>query len=104
MSFQDGQPVMEEIGAWSSTRGTTMSENAWHCIEMHMAAPSASTLMEFWVDGTKNSATLNGSFGTSTTWDYMEFGDIVLGSGTNGPGTFYLDEIVAADSYVGTLP
>jgi hypothetical protein len=102
ISFLNGAPIMEEVGAWGAVTGSTISEGAWHCIEMHAATPSASTLMELWVDGVKNSSTLNGAFGSSTTWDYIQFGDVVLGGGTNGTGTFYLDELVVSNSYVGT--
>jgi hypothetical protein len=102
MSFKDGVPNMEEVGAWGAAKGSAVSEGAWHCIEMHGATPSASTLMEFWVDGVKNSATLNGAFSGSTTWDYMELGDVVLGGGSNGTGAFYIDEVVVSNSYVGT--
>jgi hypothetical protein len=102
ISFQDGAPIMEEIGNWGAVVGSAVSENAWHCIEMHAATPSASTLMELWVDGVKNSSTLNGAFSGSTTWDYIEFGDVVLGGGSNGTGTLYMDELVVSNSYVGT--
>ena len=106
MSVNSGYPKMEEIGAWGGIQSpAVLSENAWHCIEMHMATPSASTLMEFWVDGVKNSATLNGSFSGSSTYDRIDFGDVGLATGsTNGDGTFYLDELVASNSYNGTLP
>ena len=103
MSFKDDVPNMEEVGAWGSAKGSAISEGAWHCIEMHGATPSASTLMEFWVDGVKNSGTLNGGFNGSTTWDYIELGDVVLGGGTNGTGAFYMDEVVVSNSYVGPL-
>ena len=54
--------------------------------------------MEFWVDGVKNTATLNGSFGGSTTYDKIEFGDVCLAtSGANGNGTFYLDELIVSN-------
>jgi YHS domain-containing protein len=102
MSFKDGVPNMEEVGAWGSAKGSAISEGAWHCIEMHGATPSASTLLEFWVDGIKNSTTLYGSFSGSTTWDNMDLGDTVLGGGTNGTGAFYMDEVVVSNSYVGT--
>jgi hypothetical protein len=102
MSFQNGVPIMEEVGSWGAASGSAVSENAWHCVEMHMATPSASTLMEFWIDGVKNSTTLNGSFSGSTTYDHIDFGDVALGAGSNGAGTFYLDEIVVSNSYVGT--
>jgi hypothetical protein len=95
-------PVLEEIGAWGGTTGATaLSENAWHCIEVHGATPSASTLLEFWLDGTKNSTTINGSFSGSTTWDYMEFGDVAVGGGANGTGTFYMDEVIVSNAYNG---
>jgi hypothetical protein len=102
MTLLGDAPLMEEIGNWTSVQGSALSENQWHCIEMHAATPSASTLMELWVDGVKNSSTINGTFSGSTTWDYIEFGDVVLGGGANGTGTFYLDEIVVSNSYVGT--
>jgi hypothetical protein len=102
ISFLNGAPIMEEVGNWGAVTGAAVSENQWHCIEMHMAAPSAGTLMELWVDGVKNSATLNGAFGGGATWDYMELGDVVLGGSTNATGTFYMDEVVVSNSYVGT--
>ena len=101
MSLMAGEPVMEEVGAWTGAGwGSALSENQWHCIEMHMATPSASTLMEFWIDGVKNSATLNGSFSGSTTYDHIEFGDVVANA--SGTGTLYLDELMVSNSYVGT--
>ena len=101
-TFLGDAPLMEEVGNWGAVQGSALSENAWHCIEMHAATPSASTLMELWVDGVKNSSTLNGAFSGSTTWDYIQFGDVVLGGGANGTGTVYLDELVVSNSYVGT--
>jgi len=99
-------PSMEEVGAWGTVQSATaLTENAWHCLELHMATPSASTLMEFWVDGVKNATTLNGSFGSSTVYTYMEFGDVILNSsGTNGNGTFYLDELIVANYYIDPSP
>ena len=104
MSFQEGAPVMEEVGAWHGATGSAVSEGAWHCIETHGTAPSTTTLLEFWVDGVLNGTALIANFSGSTTWDYMELGDIVLGGGANGTGTFYMDEAVVSNSYVGTLP
>ena len=63
------------------------------------------TLMEFWVDGVKNGATLNGSFSGSTTYDHIEFGDVFLtSSGSNGNGTFYLDEVIVSNVYIDPTP
>ena len=101
LSFHDGAPVMEEVGSWGSAQGPVISENAWHCVEMHVAAPSASTPMEFWVDGASN-GTLSGSFSGSSTFDHLELGDVCMGGGVNGTGTFYMDEVVVSNSYVGT--
>ena len=70
---------------------------------MYMATPSASTAMQYWVDGT-STGTLSGSFSGSTVYTYMEFGDVSVGSGTNVISTFYLDEIVVSDTYNGPLP
>ena len=104
LSFQNDQAILEEIGNWSSTYGATISENAWHCVETHGATPSASSLVEFWVDGVKNSTTLNGAFVVGATWDYMELGDIICAGTDAGTGSFYLDEVAVSDTYVGTLP
>ena len=64
-------PMMEEVGVGAILAASAISENAWHCLEIHMAPPSASTLMEFWVDG-KRAGTLNGSFSGSTTYDHID--------------------------------
>ncbi len=103
MSLAGGNPLMEEVGAWGETEWPTgLSENAWHCIEMHIAPPSTSTLLEFWVDGTKNSTSLSANFSGSTAFNQIDFGDVTLGSGT-GTATFYLDEFIASSTYNGPL-
>jgi hypothetical protein len=106
ISLLNEQPDMEEVGAWGNvTWPGTLSEAAWHCLEIHIAPPSASTTLEFWVDGVKNSSTLTANFSASSTWDHIIFGDAATGSsGTNGTGTFYLDEIVVSNAYNGPLP
>ena len=104
MSIKNDLPLVQEIGAWGQVYGSTISENAWHCFEMHGATPSSSTLLEFWVDGVKNSTTLSGSFGTSTVWTSINFGNVGLDNAGAFTATFYLDELVVSDSYVGTLP
>ena len=72
MSFSDATPVMEEIGGWSASQApSAVSADAWHCIEMYMATPSASTAMQYWVDGT-STGTLTGSFSGSTAYDRIE--------------------------------
>ena len=105
MSLYSGaRPMMEEVA-----RGvlhvdpSSLSSDAWHCIEMYMATPSSSTAMQYWVDGT-STGTLNGSFSGSTAYNRIEFGDVSVGSGTNATGTFYLDEVIASDTYNGPLP
>ena len=57
--------------------------------------------MQYWIDGT-SAGTLNGSFSGSTTYNQIQFGDFSLGSGANGNGTFYLDELVVSNAYIGT--
>ena len=47
----DGLSI-SEVGAWSGTGVTAISENAWHCVELHVAPPSASTAIQYWIDGT----------------------------------------------------
>ena len=95
--------TMEEIGGWGGTTSTTVSENAWHCVEIHLATPSASTPMQYWVDGASAGA-LNGVFNGSTTYTYMELGDVLLASGTtNCDGTLYWDEVIVSNYYNGLL-
>jgi hypothetical protein len=103
MSFTNAAPVMQEIGAWGSTTGSTISENAWHCIEMHITTPTATTVLEFWVDGVLNSTALMANFSASSTFDHVDLGDVGIGNG-QGDGTFYIDEAVVSNSYVGPLP
>ena len=58
--------------------------------------------MQYWLDGT-SAGTLNGAFSGSSTFDHMEFGDVVLATGTtNGTGTIYWDELVVSNFYNGT--
>ena len=106
MSINDGIPKLEEVGAWGYAQWpSALSENAWHCIETHITTPAATTALEFWVDGVLNGTALTANFGASTTWDHIDFGDIVLATGcTNHDGTFYLDELVVSNSYIGPLP
>ena len=105
MSLQNGaHPMMEEVGGWTaSLSSSNLSENAWHCIEMYMATPSASTAMQYWVDGT-SAGTLTGSFSGSTAYNRIYFGDVSVGGGTNVTATFYLDEVIVSDTYNGPLP
>ena len=106
ISLVGEQPDMEEVGAWHSDAWpTSLSEGAWHCIEIHCTAPAATTALEFWVDGVLNSIALNADFSASSTWDHIELGDVILATGTaNGTGTIYLDEVVMSNSYIGPLP
>ncbi len=98
----DDTPSMQEVGAWGSVSGPALTENAWHCIEMHINAPSTSTPMQFWVDGV-SVGTLNGNFSGSSTFNQIQFGDVLAGSsGGSGTATFYVDELVVANSYIGT--
>jgi hypothetical protein len=105
LSFHGGYAKMEEVGTWTSADATSaISENAWHCVEMHCTAPAATTVLEFWIDGVINSAALTANFSTSSTWNQVDLGDVALGSGGNGNGTFYIDEAVVSNSYIGPLP
>ena len=96
---------IDEVGGWNGVQSTTaLTENAWHCLEIHMGTPSSSTPMQFWIDGT-SAGTLNGSFAGSTVYTYMEFGDVLIWTGgSNGTATFYLDEVVVSNVYNGPLP
>jgi hypothetical protein len=94
---------MEQIGNWGAAEWpTALSENTWHYIEMHIAPPSTSTLLEFWVDGVKNSTSLTANFSGSTAFNQIDFGDVAIGSG-NGTATFYLDEFIASNAYNGPV-
>jgi len=100
MTLMSGKPVMQETKNYSSSSyASALSEGAWHCIEMHQAPPSPTTLLEFWVDGMKVSKTLTANFSAGTGCNYIQFGDI---SGGNS-GSFYLDEIVVSNTYIGPI-
>jgi hypothetical protein len=104
LTLTSNQFSMQEVGGWTGTGSTTLSENAWHCIEMHITAPSASTAMQYWVDGT-SAGTVTGTFSGSSTFDHMELGDVLLATGTtNGDGTIYWDEVIVSNAYNGPLP
>ena len=59
MTFSNGKPTLyginQNCGVWNQTpSGSTLSENAWHCIEVHIGPPtltSTPTTLEYWVDG-----------------------------------------------------
>ena len=98
----DAVYVQESIG-WTGTAQTAISEGQWHCIEVHVTTPATVTVLEFWVDGVYKSA-LTANFSAASTWTPIDFGDPVIGSGSNGTGTFYLDEFVVSNAYNGPLP
>ena len=95
---------MWEVGGWSGTSGTSIMENAWHCVEMHVSPPSSGTPMQYWVDGT-SAGTCTGVYPGASTFTYMLLGDIALSTSqpTNGTGTFYWDEVVVSNVYIGPL-
>ena len=95
---------MQEVGGWSGTGNTALSENAWHCVEMHINPPSSGTPMQMWVDGT-SAGTCTGIYPNASTFSYMQMGDVALSSSsaTNGTGTFYWDEVVVSNVYNGPL-
>ena len=86
---------------WSGTGVTAISENAWHCVELHVAPPSASTAIQYWIDGT-SAGTCTGAFSGNSTFTYMMFGDVALATSgsTNGTGTIYWDEVIVANYYI----
>jgi hypothetical protein len=96
--------ALAEVGKWGGTGGPTLSENAWHCVELHIAPPSASTLIEYWVDGT-SAGTCTANFSASSTFNYMQLGDVAMASGqnNNGTGTFYWDQVVVSNFYNGPV-
>ncbi len=105
ISIMGGQPYMEQVGNWSEIEWPSqLSENTWHCLEVHITSPAATTYFEFWVDGVLNSTAMTGNFSASTAWTYLDFGDISLGGGNNGNATFYMDEVIVSNSYIPLLP
>ena len=83
--------------------GTTVSENAWHCVEIHSRLlRRARRCSSGWT--ATSAGTLNGVFNGSSTFTYMEFGDVLLASGTtNSDGTIYWDEVIVSNFYNGLL-
>ena len=69
---------MSEVGGWSYSPNTAITENAWHCVEMHITSPSASTPMQIWVDGA-SAGTITGAYSSAATFTYMLLGDVQLG-------------------------
>ncbi len=105
LSIKGGQPYMEQVGNWSALQWPSqLSENAWHCVEVHITSPAATTYFEFWIDGVLNSTAMTGNFSTSTVWNSIDLGDISLGGGNNGNATFYMDEVIVSNSYIPLLP
>ena len=101
--FGDALSV-SEVGGWGGTGQTTISENAWHCVELHVAPPSASTAIQYWVDGT-SAGTCTGAYSGNSTFNYMQFGDVQLATGTtNSTGTIYWDEVIVANYYIDPTP
>ncbi len=105
LSIMGDQPYMEQVGNWSQLLWPSqLSENTWHCIEVHCTPPAATTYFEFWVDGVLNSTAMTGNFSGSTVWNYIDLGDIALATGNNGNATFYMDEVIVSNSYIPLLP
>ena len=105
LSLCGSQISMQEVGAWGNTSNYTLSENQWHCIEMHVAYQSASTPMQIWVDGTSQ-GTLNGAFSGNTSFSYMQFSQVALSSGAAYHFcicTSYWDEMIVSNFYNGLL-
>jgi hypothetical protein len=70
---------------------------------MHVTAPAAITVVEYWIDGVYGSA-LTANYGAASAWTPINFGDPSTGGGGNGTGTFYLDQVIVSDTYNGLLP
>ncbi len=99
ISLQAGRPTLEETVGWTGVSGTALTENTWHYIEMHIAPPLTSTLLECWVDGTKLTTTLTSNFSGASGCTQIEFGDCAGGNS----GSFYLDEFICSNSYNGPV-
>ncbi len=91
-----GLVCLEETKGWTGTSGPTLTENAWHSIEMHIGPPSTSTTLECWVDGTKFTTSLTTNF-SSSGCTQLQFGDVAGGNS----GSYYLDEFICSGSYNG---
>jgi hypothetical protein len=60
-------------------------------------------VLEFWVDGVLNSTALMANFSASSTFDRIFLGDVSQNNAI-GTGTFYMDEALVSNSYIGPLP
>ncbi len=105
ISIMGDQPFMENVGNWGEIEWPSqLSENTWHCIEVHCTPPATTTYFEFWIDGVLNSAGMTGNFSASSVWDHIDFGDISIGGGNNGTALYYMDEVIVSNSYISLLP
>jgi hypothetical protein len=107
VTLMNSKVELELQGNWHGTSafasGQSLSENQWHCIEIHLGPITPHTLMECWIDGVKNSTTLTYDLSYATSYDQLLLGDFARGS-SNAGGTFYLDDAVVSNSYIGPLP
>ena len=107
VTLMNSKVELELQGNWHGTSafasGPALSENQWHCIEIHLGPIASHTLMECWIDGVKNSTTLSYDLSYATSYDQLLLGDFAHGAANKG-GAFYLDEVVVSNSYIGPLP
>ncbi len=107
VTLMNGKVELELQGNWHGTSafaaGPALSENQWHCIEIHLGPITSQTMMECWIDGVKNTAALSYDLSYATSYDQLLLGDFAHGSSNKG-STFYLDDVIVSNCYVGPLP
>ena len=87
---------------WASSTAASLGEGQWHCIEVHAATPLTLTVFEYWLDGVYQFS-ITANFSSAGAWSAVDLGD-PSSSGSNGTGTFYMDEAVISTAYNGPLP
>ena len=84
VTLMNSKVELELQGNWHGTSafasGPALSENKWHCIEIHLGPITTHTLMECWIDGVKNSTTLTYDLSYATSYDQLLLGDFAHGT------------------------
>ncbi len=88
---------MQESKTWTGVSGNTVfAANTWYCVQIHVAPPSTSTLIELWVNGTKMGST-TADFSSATGCKSVQIGDL---SGGSTAVSFYMDQLIVNNAYI----
>src|SRR3989339_971766 len=103
--YQSGDVDWTGLG-WQGSPGIL---GQWNCVEVHVPAPTASTVCEIWFNGVPGTTTSPRSTFTdnfadgSGTWDKLNFGflgDDYLNKADTSET--YLDDLIVSSVYIGT--